>query len=64
MSSEVADRSVHAAILHADSSEDAEDLRRRVQDRFDCVELHVTELTPVMGTHTGPGLLGLAYYVD
>ena len=64
MSSEVADRSVHAAILHADSSEDAEDLRRRVQDRFDCVELHVTELTPVMGTHTGPGLLGLAYHVD
>jgi len=64
MSSEVSDRSVHAAILHADSSEDSEDLRGRVQDRFECVELHVTELTPVMGTHTGPGLLGLAYYVD
>jgi DegV family protein with EDD domain len=64
MSSEVADRTVHAAVLHADSLDDAEELRRRVDDHFDCVELHVTELTPVMGTHTGPGLLGLAYYAD
>ena len=64
MSSEVAGRSVHAAVLHADSLDDAEDLRRRVADQFDCLELYVSELTPVMGTHTGPGLLGLAYYVE
>ena len=64
MSTEVADRPVHAAVLHADSFDDAEDLRRRVADQFTCRELHVTELTPVMGTHTGPGLLGLAYHVE
>ena len=64
MSAEVAGRPVHAAVLHADSLADAEQLQRRVNDQFDCLELHVTELTPVMGTHTGPGLLGLAYYVD
>lgn len=64
MSSEVAGRSVHAAVLHADSFDDAEDLRRRVADQFECLEMYVSELTPVMGTHTGPGLLGLAYYVE
>ncbi|MDH3260564.1 MAG: DegV family protein [Acidimicrobiia bacterium] len=64
MSSEVAKQSVHAAVLHADRFDDAEDLRKRVENRFDCLELYVTELTPVMGTHTGPGLLGLAYYVE
>jgi fatty acid-binding protein DegV len=35
-----------------------------VERQFNCLELHVSELTPVMGTHTGPGLLGLAYYVE
>jgi len=55
---------VHAAVLHADSLDDARDLGSRVKDQFDCLELHVTELTPVMGTHTGPGLLGLAYYAE
>ena len=64
MAAEVADRPVHAAVLHADSIDDAQDVRRRVDDLFDCLELHVTEMTPVMGTHTGPGLLGLAYYVE
>jgi DegV family protein with EDD domain len=64
MSSEVADRPVRAAVLHADSFDDAEALRRRVADQFDCLELHVTEMTPVMGTHTGPGLLGLAYHLE
>lgn len=64
MSSEVADRAVRAAVLHADAIDDAEALRRRVADQFDCLELHVTEMTPVMGTHTGPGLLGLAYHVE
>ncbi len=64
MSSEVGDRPVHAAVLHADSLDDAEDLRRQLDSAFDCLELYVTELTPVMGTHTGPGLLGLAYYTD
>ena len=64
MSSDVAGRPVRAAVLHADSLDDAEDLRERVNDQFDCLELYVTELTPVMGTHTGPGLLGLAYHVE
>lgn len=64
MASDVAGRPVHASVLHADSLDDAEDLRRQVDGLFDCLELYVTELTPVMGTHTGPGLLGLAYYVE
>ena len=64
MAAEVGNRPVHAAVLHADSLEDAQNLRTRLEDQFNCLEMHVTEMTPVMGTHTGPGLLGLAYYVD
>ncbi len=60
---QVGGRPVHAAVLHADCADDAEELRQRVADGFDCLELYVTEFTPVMGAHTGPGLLGLAFHV-
>jgi DegV family protein with EDD domain len=64
MAKRVDDRPVHAAILSADVAEEAEALWRRVAENFHCVELYVTELTPVMGTHTGPGVLGVAFYSD
>jgi fatty acid-binding protein DegV len=57
-------RSLHVAILHADVPAEADDLRKAVAARFDCAELYVTEFTPVMGAHTGPGLLGAAFYAD
>lgn len=55
---------LHAAILHADARDEADELRRVVEDRFECSELYVTEFTPVMGAHTGPGLLGVAFYAE
>jgi DegV family protein with EDD domain len=64
MAERVADRPVHAAVMHAGAAEEAEDLGQRVAEGFDCIELYVTEFTPVMGAHTGPGLLGIAFYVD
>jgi DegV family protein with EDD domain len=55
---------LHAAVLHADVPDEAEVLRQMVESEFDCVELFVTELTPVMGAHTGPGVLGVTFYVE
>jgi DegV family protein with EDD domain len=57
-------RPLHVAILHADEPEGAEALRQQVAEQFDCAELYVTELTPVMGAHTGPGVLGVVFYVE
>jgi DegV family protein with EDD domain len=57
-------RPLHVAILHADEPEKAEVLRQQVVEQFDCAELYVTELTPVMGAHTGPGVLGVAFYSE
>jgi DegV family protein with EDD domain len=57
-------RTAHVAILHADAPQEAESLRKMVAERFECAELLVTEFTPVMGAHTGPGLLGVAYYAE
>lgn len=55
-------RQIHAAIIHADVQKEAEDFRRLVAQQFECIELHVVEFTPVMGAHTGPGVLGVAFY--
>jgi DegV family protein with EDD domain len=55
---------VHAAILHAAVPEEAAELRREVERQFECSELYVTELTPIMGAHTGPGVLGVAFYTE
>jgi len=55
---------IHVAVFHADVPQEAEDLRQRVAERFNCVELYVAEFTPVMGIHTGPGVLGVVYYPE
>ena len=53
---------LHAAVMHADALDKAIALSNRISSQFDCDELFVTEFTPVMGVHTGPGLMGVAFY--
>lgn len=55
---------VHVAIHHTEAAAEAAELRERIASTFECVELYVTEFTPVMGAYCGPGLLGAAYYVE
>jgi DegV family protein with EDD domain len=64
MARRAGDLALHAAVLHADAPDKAEELRQMVESSFDCVELHVTEFTPVMGVHAGPGVLGLAFFAE
>ncbi len=53
---------LHVAVMHADALDKAIALRDEISSRFDCAELFITEFTPVMGAHTGPGLVGIAFY--
>jgi len=63
MASEVTSTSpLHVAVTHGDVPEEAEQLKQRVATKFKCAELLISEITPVIGTHTGPGTLGLAFY--
>ncbi len=55
---------VHVSVMHADALEEAQKLRDRVANQFNCVELFITDFTPVMGVHTGPGVLALAFYSE
>jgi len=64
MEERVGSRPVHAAVMHADALEEAKRLRDEVASCFDCVELYITEFTPVMGAATGPGVIGLTFWAE
>lgn len=53
---------LHVAVMHAAEPERALYLKKQISDMFSCNELWVTDFTPVMGAHTGPGLVGVAFY--
>jgi DegV family protein with EDD domain len=55
---------LHVAVMHADAPQHAATLHKRISSQFNCREIFITEFTPVMGVHTGPGLFGIAYYSD
>lgn len=53
---------VHVGVLHARNRDDAAALEEEIRRQFDVAELYTHEIGPVVGTHTGPGALGLAFY--
>jgi DegV family protein with EDD domain len=64
MKDKVGKNPVHVAVMHAYAPDDAEKLRERISSEFHCVELWVTEFSPVMGYATGTGTLGIAFYEE
>ena len=61
---EAAGREIHLGAFHALAEADAKEVVRRVESEGNVVETFVVEATPVMGAHTGPGLVGTAFYCD
>jgi DegV family protein with EDD domain len=55
---------VHVAVMHADALEEAQELEERIAAEFNCVEIFITDFSPIMGYATGPGTLALAYYKE
>lgn len=48
-------------IMHANNLEGAAELRARLDSMFECEWLPVTGVGPVIGAHSGPGLVGVGY---
>lgn len=64
MEKRVGSSRVHVTVHHADELEEGEKLRAEISSRFNCAELYLTEFTPSMGVHAGPGLLAISFYAD
>lgn len=55
---------IRLATIHANAAEDARNLLDRAAATLSPVETIFTEVSPVVGTHAGPGTVGLAYISD
>lgn len=55
-------KETHFAILHCEADEEALEFGEQLKAKFNCAELDVFEAGPVIGTHAGPGTLGVAFY--
>jgi DegV family protein with EDD domain len=64
MAERVGNSSVHVLVHHADELQDGENLKAEVARRFKCAELYLTEFTPAMGVHAGPGVLAVAFWKE
>ena len=53
-----------ATIVDIDNPGDGDAVAQMVVDRFAPKVIHRSEVSPVVGTHTGPGTIGLAFYAD
>ena len=51
------------AIMHGAAPADAEQLRERVAASYPGLDILLTEIGAVLGTHTGPGVIGFTYLV-
>jgi DegV family protein with EDD domain len=57
-------RRLHLAVHHANAPADARYLLEGARRQLDLAEAYLTEFTQVMGVHTGPGLVGLAWWAE
>jgi DegV family protein with EDD domain len=55
---------LHALAFHSDRTGDADELVRRIGERVPGAEVAGVEVTASLASHTGPGLLGLAWFWD
>jgi DegV family protein with EDD domain len=51
----------HLAVMHAQAADDAERLRHQLVQELPDLEIEIGQIGAVLGTHTGPGALGLTY---
>lgn len=57
-------KAIHAMVMHSSALVEAEDLRDRLLSELRCNESYISDFTPAMGIHSGPGVLGIAFYSD
>jgi DegV family protein with EDD domain len=57
-------KNTHLVIMHSDAKEDADRMLETVMERFSPTEAFIKEINPVIGAHTGPGTVGIAYYSE
>lgn len=55
---------IHLAIIHANAPDQANELLAQARQKLNIVEDMIGPVSPVIGAHVGPGLLGIAYLIE
>jgi DegV family protein with EDD domain len=55
---------VHMSVLNVAALEEAARVRDELIARFNPVEISITEASPVIGAHVGPGTVGVSFFVE
>jgi DegV family protein with EDD domain len=58
------DRPMHVTIIHGAAAEEAQELLKQVEKLYEPLEVIMSAITPVLGVHGGPGVLGIGVYND
>ena len=53
---------IKIAVTHVAAPEQAQLLLAMVEQAFDCHETLISQLSPVLGVHTGPGMVGVNFF--
>jgi DegV family protein with EDD domain len=50
----------HVGVIHIQAEDAALELAERVKEQIECASLYISEVGPVIGSHVGPGTIGVA----
>jgi len=54
---------VRVGVMHANAPEEAADIQNQLLAQLDCKQTGIYEISPVIGTHVGPGTVGIGIYL-
>jgi MFS family permease len=57
-------RMEQAAVLDVDSPEEGDAIAAQIRERFGVPTVYRTTVSPAIGTHAGPGTVGMAFYAE
>jgi DegV family protein with EDD domain len=57
-------RMAEVAVLDVDSPEEGDAVAEQVRERFGISTIYRTAVSPAIGTHAGPGTVGIAFYAE
>ena len=55
---------IHAGVVHANALDAAQDFQKKVVQLLNVKRIFISEFSPVIGVHVGPGAIGLAFHTE
>ena len=59
-----AGQSAHIGIIHADALDEAKQIKAQLSDQINCKQIEIYDFSPAIGTHVGPGTVGVGIYPE